>query len=238
MKISWIFMGVLSVATLSAQEKKTEKPPLNSEAAKLDLANTVEGSIPGGSSIVTGKWSVDAGTKKLLVAPEPLVDAWLEFGPEIREKGATIVASGRAPGEGRLQSRFGVGLYGKNGFQLRVVPARQQIELVRRGEVLLSKPVAIEADKLHHLELSVIAERQHWIVSGRAWPDDGKRPAKALVEHKVFSVELLFPLAGRSLLFATPFSGEPVAFASAMVYHGAFVEEAAESAPPRENAPF
>lgn len=216
---------MLVISFLPAEEKKPGKAPVSNEAAKLDLANSAEGSIPGGSSIVAGKWSVDAGAKKLLVAHEPLLDSWLEFGPEFREKGATIVASGRAPGDGRLKSRFGVGLYGKNGFQLRAVPARQEIELVRRGEVLLRKSFSIETEKLQHLELSVIAERQHWIVSGRAWPDGGKRPEKPLIEHKVFSVELLFPLAGRSVLFATPFSGEPVAFASAVVYHGAIVEE-------------
>jgi len=222
---SILFVVLLGIPVLSAEEKKPATAPANPEAAKLDLANSAEGSIPGGASIVSGKWTVDAGAKKLLVAPEPLLDAWLEFGPEIREKGATVAASGRAPGDGRLKSRFGVGLYGKNGFQLRAVPARQEVELVRRGEVLLRKPFAIVAEKLQHLELSVIAERQHWIVSGRAWHEGGKRPDKPLFEHKVFSVELLFPLAGRSVLFATPFSGEPVAFTSGVVYHGAFVEE-------------
>jgi hypothetical protein len=213
--------SVLAQGALVAAEKaKSGAPPAPAppqELAKLDLANSKDASIPGGASVVKGSWSIDAGAKKLLAAPEPLVDAWLEFGPEIREKGATITASGRAPGGDRLQSRFGVGLYGKNGFQLRLVPVRQEIELVRRGEVLLSRPFPHDPAELQQIELSVRPERQHWIVSGLAWKDGGKRPDKPLFEHKVFAVELLFPLAGRPVIFATPFSGEPVSFATAVV---------------------
>lgn len=201
------------------------KPPVNVPAAILDIANSKEGSIPGGATAVKGAWTVDAAAKKLSVAPEPLLDSWLEFGPEIREKGATIVASGRAPGEGRLKSRFGAGLYGKNGFQLRFVPATQAIELVRRGVVLHRETFAQTGSDLCHLEIKVKAERQHWIVSGRVWKDEEKRPGEAAFEYKIFAEELLFPLAGRSVLFATPFSGEPVSFASARVFYGDFVEE-------------
>ena len=89
--------SVLAQSGLIAAEKPkidpVPAPP--KELAKLDLANSKDASLPDGSSVVKGSWSVDAAAKKLLAAPVPLVDAWLEFGPEIREKGATITASGR-----------------------------------------------------------------------------------------------------------------------------------------------
>ncbi|MBL9160185.1 MAG: hypothetical protein JNJ70_22075 [Verrucomicrobiales bacterium] len=214
----------LAFGSFAADEKdkgKATPPPVPpQELAKLDIANSKDASIPGGATVVKGSWSVDAGAKKLLAAPEPLVDAWLEFGPEIREKGATITASVRGPGGDRLKSRFGVGLYGKNGFQLRLVPVRQEIELVRRGEVLLSRPFPHDPAEMQQIELAVRPERQHWVVSGRAWKEGGERPEQALLEYKIFAVELLFPLAGRSVLVATPFSGESVAFASAVVMPG------------------
>ncbi len=207
-------------------------PPVNVPAAILDIANSADGAYPGESTPLSGKWTVDAAAKKLEVAPEPLVDSWLEFGPEIREKGATVVASGRAPGEGRLKSRFGAGLYGKNGFQLRFVPATQEIELVRRSVVLLKKPFPVTQEDLCHLELSVKAERNHWLVSGRVWKGEEKRPDEKAFEYKIFAEELLFPLAGRPTLFATPFSGEPVSFASAKVYYGEFVVDSKSSEKP------
>lgn len=226
----WLLLASAPLAAQSRRRKPKSKPkpkkapaaapPLEEGvAARLDLANSGDGSLPGGATAVAGKWAVHAATKTLRAMPEPLLDGWLEFGPEIREKGATIVVSGRTPGKGRMKSRLGVGLYGKNGFQLRTAPARQEIELVRRGEVLLRRPFQTDAETLCHLELSVVGERQHWIVSGRAWTGEGVRPDSTLFDYKVFSVELQFPLAGRSVLFATPFSGEPVAFASAEVLY-------------------
>jgi hypothetical protein len=221
-----LFMGtgLVSCFLLAAETKKetgkgevVPAPSSPMELARLEIASGRDASIPEGATVVKGSWSVDGKVKKLLSTPEPLVDAWLEFGPEVREKGATIMASGRAPGGDRLRSRFGVGLYGKNGFQLRLVPVRQEVELVRRGEVLVRRPFPHDPSEMQQLELSVRPERQHWIVSGRAWKDGGERPDPPLLEYKAFRVELLFPLAGRSVLFATPFSGEPVAFASAVV---------------------
>lgn len=233
--------GLLAFAPLAAQTRRRRakaksRPkalagPLLEDgvAARLDFASGAEGSLPGGATAVAGKWAIHAASKTLRAMPEPLLDGWLEFGPEIREKGATIVASGRATGKGRLKSRLGVGLYGRNGFQLRTAPARQEIELVRRGEVLLRRPFETTPEDLCHLELSVVGERQHWIVSGRAWTEEGARPEEALFDHKVFAVELQFPLAGRPVLFATPFSGEPVVFTAAVVYHGTAGKESADS---------
>lgn len=212
-------------------EPDTPKSPLNVPAAILDIVRSKKGTHPGGTTPLSGTWSVDAEVKTLNVAPDPLLDSWLAFGPEIREKGATIVASGRAQGQGRLKSRFGAGLYGKNGFQLRFVPATQEIELVRRSVVLLKKPFPLAPEELGHLELSVRPERNHWIVSGRVWKGEEKRPGKKAFVYKIFAEELLFPLAGRSILFATPFSGEPVTFTAAKVYYGEYVETDAEETP-------
>ncbi len=210
-----LLTGFGLLAASAAEKAPAPAPP--TELAKLDLANSAAGSIPGGATAVAGKWSIDAGTKSLQALPEPLLDAWLEFGHEIREKGAVITLTGRAPGDGRLLSRFGAGLYGKNGFQIRTAPARGGIELVRRGAVLLRKPFPIDPDKTLHLELSVTGERRHWIVFGRAWPEGADRPDKPLFEHKVFAVELEFTLAGRPVILATPFSGEAVEFSAAAV---------------------
>lgn len=198
-------------------------PPVtgNREAAKLDLANSDVGSIPGGASVVKGRWSVDGG-KRLEAAPEPLLDNWLEFGPEVREKPATILAAGSAPGGTTLRSRFGVGLYGKNGVQLRFVAGRGELELVRRGEVLATVTFAAKADDLIHLELTATTERGNWRFVGRAWTEGAERPGTPIIEHQLFAAELLFPVAGRAVLFATPFSGDPVEYHEATLYHGTY----------------
>lgn len=222
-------LSCFCVLSLSGQDGKDQKetpeaPEPQKPAATLDIKNSAEGSYPGGATPKAGKWSVDAGAKKLKVAPEPLVEARIEFGPEIREKGATIQASARGPSSGRIQSRFGVGLYGKNGFQLRVVPATDTIEIVRRGIVLASEPFESDAETLYQMELSVIEDGEDWLVDGRVWKADGKRPKKVMISHRAITAELLFPLAGRPVLIGTPFSGEAVQFASAAAYYGEFVD--------------
>jgi len=201
------------------------RPTASKPIAFLDIPNAEDGSYPGGATPKKGKWKVDKTAKKIKVAPEPLYRGWLEFGPEIRVKGSTIIAKGRSPGLARIKSRFGVGLYGENGFQLEAVPATGEVELIRRGAVLAKAMLPLDVEKLYFIELAVIEEDENWRVTGRVWEDEAERPGETLISHKIFAEELLFPLAGRPVLTATPFSGEEVQFASAKVYDGKFIPE-------------
>lgn len=232
MRLIFLFLTLLLGLShaLSAETKPKEiegepedvvMPP--KVAGNLDIKNSSDGSYPGGSTPKAGKWGVDADAKKLKVSATPLVEGWMEFGPEIREKGATMTAIVRGPGEGRLQSRFGAGLYGGNGFQLRVVQVSDRLELVRRGEVLQEVAVEVVPGQAYHLELSVLEDEANWKIAGRIWPYESSRPEKAMIQMRFFSDELLFPLAGRPVITATPFSGEPVSFLGATAYFGEFV---------------
>ena len=51
---------------------------------------------------------------------------------------------------------------------------------------------------------------------------EGGRPEETLFRRQVEAESLLFPLAGRPCLVATPFSGEPAHFTSARVFDGAW----------------
>lgn len=210
-------------------ETETEEMERPEALAFVDIGNSDEGSIPGGTTVKEGRWRVDDETDELRALTSPLVISWLEFGPEVREKGATIVATGQAPGGGRLQSRFGVGLHGKNGFQLRLAPVKDEVELVRRREVLRSVTLPLETDRAYTMELAVVADDDRWIVRGWVWEAEEKRPDNPLIEYRIFDEELLFPLAGRAVLRATPFSGKPVAFTAAHLYPEEKKEEAEEN---------
>lgn len=234
MRASLFVLACFGTAVFAQEEEPKEaKPSPPKPLAILDVANSGEGSVPGGATPKAGRWSVDAAAKKLKLAPEPLIDGWLEFGPEIREKGATVTAAGRAPGEGRLQSWIGVAAYGKNGFQLRLKPVHHRLEIVRRGIVLESATFPTKPGTLYRFELRVEPDGEDWTVEGRIWKDDSDRPEMPLVVHKAIGAELLFPLAGRPGVIGTPFSGEPVQFAGAEVfgegYEPLIEEKAAEA---------
>ena len=218
----------------SASEEEQAKPSPPKAIAILDIKNSKEGSVPGGSSIVAGKWSVVSESEALQVSTEPLVVSRLEFGPEIREKGATILATGQAPGEGRIQSRFGAGLYGKNGFQLRLLPIRDELELVRRGAVLRSVVMPVEPGRSYTLELTIRAEEDQWVIEGFAWDTEKGAEEATAIGYRIYEEELLFPLAGRPVLTGTPFSGEPVSFSAAQVFPEGYVREGGDDADPEE----
>ncbi|MDF1657822.1 MAG: hypothetical protein P1U58_09425 [Verrucomicrobiales bacterium] len=219
-EVAAVILGVLFTGVVDADETNDAPFVLPPPTAFLDIANTSEGTYPGGATPIEGKWYVEKAAKKLKLQPEPLVIGWLEFGPEFREKGATISALARAPGEGRLRSRIGVGLYGKNGFQLRIDQGKGRVELVRRGIVINSVVYETGPQVLYEMELNVSEDGEDWIVSARVWEYETDRPKEPIFAHRVFADELLFPLAGRSCLIATPFSGEPVQYAVARVYAG------------------
>jgi len=225
-----VVLPAASEETVDGEEtekaESDEKPP--EVLARVDIANSGDGSLPGGTTRKEGAWSVVADAEKLRLAPEPLVVGWLEFGPEIRERPATVVATARAPGDGRIQSRMGVGLYGENGFQLRAVLVRDEVELVRRGAVLLRRSFPLEPGEFHDMELAVGEEEDEWVLTGRVWRHEEDRPAEPLFRRRVFFDELKFPLAGRTALVATPFAGEPVDYSAARVYDGVY-------APPEED---
>lgn len=225
--MSWIPLISCGQDASPEGEKKEAKPP--GPIATLDIRNSKEGSIPGGSNVVKGKWKVSEEAEELRVLAEPLVASRLEFGPEVREKGATILATGRAPGAGRLQSRFGAGIYGKNGFHLRLVPLADEIELVRRGVVLRAVGMSIEPDRDYTIELTIESDEDQWVIRGSAWDSEKGAVESTTIEYRIYNEELLFPLAGRAVLTGTPFSGEPVAFKTAQLFPEGYVRKEPES---------
>jgi len=219
----------------AAEETKQEgEKPVPGPLAKLVPKEAIEGTVPADGTVVKGAWIVAGSPARIQMKPLPLCEGWFAFGPEIREKAATVRARGKAPGGPRIHSRIGVGLYGKNGFQLRLVPARAEVELVRRGAIVLKKALPLDSASTYEMELSVAAEGSAWIVTGRVWEEGGERPATELFRYKAWDDELLFPLAGTAALVATPFSGEPVSFQGAEVYLG---EVPVEAEVPVEGAP-
>jgi hypothetical protein len=237
----FIFLvGVVDSLTAETQPKESvpapeEKAVVPKVAGNLDIKNSGDGSYPVGSTPKKGTWEVDAAAKKLKVFASPLVEGWMEFGPEIREKGATMTALVRGPGEGRLQSRFGVGLYGENGFQIRAVQVSDTLQLVRRGEVLQEVVVELKPGEAYHFELSVLEDEENWGITGRVWLHETPRPKRAMISQKVVTEALLFPLAGRPVITATPFSGEPVSFLGATAYYDEYVTPDPEGKEPEKN---
>jgi len=225
-KCGVFFLLLLAVVNSTCQDdkKKEEEKKEPTSPFLFDAAFSVSTeSTPDNFTAREGKWKVDGSKKAIGIAGEPIVDGRVEFGPEIRETGATALTTSFASKSDSPSSPwFGVGLYGKNGFSLRMSTGAKKLELIRRGEPLAAVPFPSEPGTSYRMEISVREDGPNWTVVGRAWEAGKERSAKAQLTHKAYGDELLFPLAGRPFLLAVPFSGEPVYFTEAKVLKGEF----------------
>jgi len=81
----------------------------------------------------------------------------------------------------------------------------------------------LNVETVYEMELSVVEEEEGWRIRARVWSADGARPLEPTIEYRFWEGYLLFPLAGRAVLTATPFSGESVEFSSAELYEGEYI---------------
>ncbi len=222
-----LFWMTFLASGISQDDKKKDEDEVRKEPPSPFLfdakfPSTTE-STPDNFTARVGKWSVDGSKKAIRIAAEPTVEGRVEFGPEIRESGATVITTAKVEkGDSPITPWMGVGLYGKNGFSLRIAIGAKKMELVRRGEALALKKFDLDLEKPCHLELLVKENGANWDISGRVWQDEDSRPEKPQLNYKAFGDELLFPLAGRPFLLATPFGGKTVYFSEAKVLKGEY----------------
>ena len=172
-------------------------------------------------STVSGKWGklVKGGNSMIQLNGEPVVESRVEMGPYLRNNEVVMSAKVKGRAKAGLKPRMGVGVYGKNGFFLRLAPARDMVEIAQYGEVIAEAPYEWDPEKWHHLELTIVVatEKTHWVVSGKAWPDDGEKPEVPVVVHRATLASLIFPLAGKAFLTGSPYNGYPILFDDAVL---------------------
>jgi len=161
--------------------------------------------------ILAGTFTVEeeeGGNQVLQIGPGELVDATVQLGDSLRS-GGEILARVKGLQQRRSFPRFGVGLHGKAGFQLRIVPAARAIELLKGEEVIQTVPFTWTAGQWHLVRLRVEAiANGGWSVSGWVWPEAAQPPREAMIDY----ISESLTLQGKASLFGTPFSGQPIQF--------------------------
>lgn len=163
---------------------------------------------------VSGSWKFAdyEGKSVLRLAPEPIQESRIEMGAYLRSHNVGISAKVFSSQKRRIRSRMGVGLFGGNGFFLRLAPGRHRIELVQYGEVIAEAPLQWDSKTWRYLEFEVIDEETHWIVRGTSWDEEESKPELPTLEKKVYPLSLTHPLAGRAFLTGAPFGGYPILY--------------------------
>lgn len=216
-----LFAPAFTPLSQAENEEKESDAPEVEFAFQEDFEKLEAGDVPSDYFVIEGEWSIvktDDENLALKVAEAPLVESQVQLGESLRDMGGTVRARVLADKKRRSSPRFGVGMHGMSGFRLRLVPAGNQLELVRSDEVAASTEITWTAGDWWMLELSVEPDDTgQWNVAGRAWPEDGERPEKPQIEFS----EAEAKFSGKASVTATPYAGLPIFFDNIVVEKGA-----------------
>lgn len=160
--------------------------------------------------ILDGSFTVemDGENKVLSLGSTPLIEGVLQLGKSLKS-GAEVSVRIKGSQKRRSFPRFGVSLHGLSGYKLRVVPAKQLLELLRNDEVIQTAPFLWSTDQWHVLKLRVQRlDEERWSVSGWAWAEATKEPEDANIEY----IGEAKRFQGKAAVVGTPYSGSPILF--------------------------
>lgn len=176
----------------------------------IDFEAYEAGTEPDDLFVIEGMFRIaeDGGDKVLQLEPQPLNESGVIFGKSLRGA-ASVSVEIKATKRRRSTPRFGVGLHGISGYRLRVVPATNEIELIKSEEKVKAAALPWTSGEWLHLKLSVVpADGGKWVVSGWAWPKGKEAPAEPLIT--LVSDEK--PGQGKASIWGTPYSGTPILY--------------------------
>lgn len=205
-----LFALLMILLTTSCRLQNQSQTPAV-EIIEQDFESIQIGQIPTDYLVMRGSFSVqqaDDGNHVLQLPGEPLNTFGLFFGPAT-EGPQTAQISVFTESKRRLTPRFAVGIKGRRGYRLRVVPGLKRIELLERDQVRASAEYSWQSGTWTHLSISVQKQGENWTVTGKVWPESATEPRQPMLS---FDLSAAAPAVGRSSLWATPYSGKPTLF--------------------------
>jgi hypothetical protein len=177
-----------------------------------DFQKSEEGKVPADMQRVEGDFAVAAegGGRFLRLAGDPIQTCRLLVGPEVSQDCA-LSARVRGSAAGRRTPEFGVGLA---NCVLWVVPAANQIELVRDDDTVAAAPFVWSSGSWTELRMQVrqVGETK-WIIEAKAWASGKPEPREWQIVHALSEK----PRPGRASLNGIPYSETPIDFDDVVV---------------------
>ncbi len=172
---------------------------------KLEL-----GDPPDELFVVEGDFQVvaqEGETRALQLPAIPLVENGALFGKS--SKGAmTAEVRVMATKKRRSYPRFALGVHGISGYRLRVVPAKNLVELVKDEEVVHTAPYQWTSGQWCQMKISVFVNSEgKTVVQGWAWSegDAPKEPSITLTSDEA-------PGQGKASIWGSPYSGKDIVY--------------------------
>ena len=208
-----LVMLALAATAIPSPTAADEAAGLKSETITFD--DQEPGDLADEFFVIDGNFSVieadgDGEEGRLVrVAGEPLVDSGVLVGGSSNGP-AAILAKVRAHRVGRSFPRAGVGLHGLAGHQLRLVPARREVEFAINEETVMAAPLEnFASGEWYWLELRVDGnDEDGWTVTGHVWLDGEDKPEEPVLKRELETLRV----TGRASLWGTPYSGREIDF--------------------------
>ncbi len=201
--------GAPGTATASAETADADERPQDVLYAE-DFENLEPGKVPDDWLVLDGDFAVRQGDDgRVLELPgSPLSTFCALFGPAV-EEGVAVRVRVKSTRKGRRYPSFAVGLGGVSGYQLRVSPGKDALEIVHHEEVVASAEYTWESSSWTVLTIqSEKAGPNAWRLSGKAWTQGGTEPRDWQITHETADP----PPPGRAMLCAAPYAGTEIRF--------------------------
>src|SRR5881394_43234 len=181
-----------------------DAPPAN---YSNDFEKADEGSMPEQLLVVNGKFQVkkEGGNKFLELAGEPLDAFAFMLGSD---EHTTISASIRASSTGKRFPEFGIALSGAGGYKLWLMPAINELQIMKGDDVKVAKPLTWKSGSWLNLKLHRRTDGQKNILEGKVWDKSSPEPADWMITLE----DSEKPPKGRPSVWGVPYSGTPIDF--------------------------
>jgi hypothetical protein len=200
----WLMLPALVICCSSfAQDTKQQQGEYvnNFETAKV-------GALPQDVMVLAGEFMIaqEADNKFLLLPGSPLESFGLLVGPE---QASSCIARIRATKTGKRMPEFGVGLAGAAGYKLWLMPATNQLQIIKGEQRIAKVPYTWTSGSWTILRLQLrTSPGGKTRIEGKAWPQDQQEPRDWMISFE----DTEQPGKGRASVWGTPYSDTPIAF--------------------------
>ena len=174
-----------------------------------------EGPPPEEILILNGTFTVKKidNNTFLEMSPDPLDTNGILVGPADKNT-ATVSARIQTTSTGKRSNEFGIGACGPGQYKLWLMPATNQLQLIKNDEVKTATPYRWTSDDWTRLKLKVSKTPDgKFKIEGKAWPDGKPEPRDWMLNFE----DPEAPPPGRACLFCTPYATTPARFDDILV---------------------
>jgi hypothetical protein len=189
------------------------RPALAAESDDLVYANDFEkvpeGDPPGDIVVLAGKFTVKTidGNKVLEVPGDPVDGFGFLFGPDDQLL-VNVSARIHATSTGKRSPEFGVGLADTNGYRAWVMPATNELQILKGEEVKAHVPYTWKSGSWTTVSLQLRKTAEGYFVEAKCWESGQDEPKGWMVTF----AEMDETPKGRPSAWGTPYSSMPIQF--------------------------